>query len=90
MERPASARPDEIEAMLDAVPDLRPALANYDDAGLADLLSDFDITATYDKANRRLKLGATLTPELVAAQEAKRPPDGRPQSRISSNSGGGV
>lgn len=60
-----------------------PALASYDEAELANLLSDFDITATYDKANRRLKLGATLTPELVAAQEAKRPPERRPRSRIS-------
>jgi hypothetical protein len=89
VERPAGARPDEIEAMLDAVPDLRSALANYDEAELADLLSDFDVIATYDKAERRLKLGATLTPELVAAQEAKRPPRGRPQSRMSSIAGAG-
>lgn len=87
VERPAGARPDEIEAMLDAVPALRPALGNYEEAELADLLTDFDVTATYDKAQRRLKLGATLTPELVAAQETKRPPGGRPQSRISSIAG---
>ena len=89
-ERPASARPEEIEAMLDAVPDLRPALATYSETELADLLNDFDVTATYDKAEcRRLKLGATLTPELVAAQETKRPPGGRPRSRISSIAGAG-
>jgi hypothetical protein len=46
--------------------------------------------ATYDKANRRLKFGATLTPELVVAQEAKRPPDGRQRSRISSIAGAGL
>jgi hypothetical protein len=70
-------------------PDLRAALANCAEAELADLLIDFDVTATYDKTNRRLKLGATLTPELVAAQEAKRPPGGRPRSRISSIAGAG-
>ena len=76
-------------AMLDAVPDLRPALASCDEAELADLLTNFDVTASYDKTNRHFKLGATLTPELVAAQEAKRPPGGRPRSRISSIAGAG-
>jgi hypothetical protein len=75
--------------MLNAVPDLRPALTGYGEAELANLFDDFDVAATYDKADRRLKLAATITPELVAAQEAKGPPQGRPRSRILSIAGAG-
>ena len=75
--RPVGARPAEIEAMLDAVPDLRPTLASADPAELADLFETFDVTVTYDKPNRRGQLAATITPELVPGQEQTPPPRGR-------------
>jgi hypothetical protein len=49
--RPVGARPDEIEAMLDAVPDLRPALASADPERQADIFERFDVMAVYDKPN---------------------------------------
>jgi hypothetical protein len=51
--------------MLDAIPDLRYALANADPAELADICDAFQITAVYDKANRTVELSATITPELL-------------------------
>jgi hypothetical protein len=75
--------------MLDAVPDLRPALATYDPNELADLFAAFDVCATYDKAVRSLKLSATLAPQLATTQEATGPPNERPRSRISSIAGAG-
>jgi hypothetical protein len=58
--RPAGHHPDEILAMLDAVPDLRPSLRNATEQELADLLAAFDVTISYDKPNRRLTLTATI------------------------------
>jgi hypothetical protein len=74
-QRPSGAGPDEIEAMLDAVPDLRPALATASPQELVNLFDAFDVTADYDKANQRLRLAATVMPELIPVEERKpRPP----------------
>jgi site-specific DNA recombinase len=59
----------EIEAALSAVPDLRDTLRSATADELAEILDAFDVTATYDKPNRALKLAATL--------KAHRPPQGR-------------
>jgi len=69
--RPQGIRPDEIEAMLDAVPDLRDELRKATPEELADLLDAFDVTTTYDKAEHQLHLAATVPGELVS--ETKNP-----------------
>lgn len=58
--------------MLAAVPDFRPTLKTASFEELADLLEAFDVTAVYDKAERTLVLGATVTPELVPDNEQPR------------------
>jgi site-specific DNA recombinase len=75
--RPVGARPDEIEAMLDAVPDLRPALASADPEKQADIFERFDVMAVYDKPKRRLQLAATVAAELAPTPETPPPPRGR-------------
>ena len=54
--------------MLRAIPDLRDALKSATADELAETLETFEITATYDKPSRALKLAATLN--------AHRPPNG--------------
>ena len=76
---PAEPRPDAIEALLDAVPDLSAALRDYSDAELAELFNDFDIEITYNKHERSLQIAATL-----ALDPAPKPP--RPPTRRSRNS----
>jgi hypothetical protein len=75
--RPTGARPEEIEAMLDAVPDLRSALPDYNPEDLAELFDALQVEVTYDKPKRALEVAATLTPELVLPNETERPPQGR-------------
>ncbi len=58
--------------MLAAVPDLRPSLETAGLEELADLLDAFDVTAVYDKSDRTLELGATVTPEVVPENEKPR------------------
>jgi hypothetical protein len=76
-QEPDGPHPDEIVAMLDAVPDLRPELVAASDERLADILDAFDVSATYNKAERWIKLTATITAELVPSPERNRPPQGR-------------
>jgi hypothetical protein len=64
-QRPAGHHPDEIAAMLDAVPDLRKALKTATDEQLADIFRAFDVMIDYDKTSQRLNLAATITPELL-------------------------
>jgi hypothetical protein len=78
VERPAGHHPDEILAMLDAVPDLRPSLHNATEQELADLLAAFDVTIGYGKPNRRLTLTATIGPGLMPTPEND---DDRPEGR---------
>jgi len=68
-QRPNGSHPDEIVAMLDAIPDMRHALAGADPSELAEIFRAFDVSATYNKDTRRLELAATITPQLVAAHE---------------------
>jgi hypothetical protein len=63
--RPAGHDPDEVLAMLDAVPDLRPALATATEEKLAAIFQAFDVEITYDRDQQTLKLAATITPELI-------------------------
>ena len=62
--------------MLDAVPDVRPAL-NASDEELAEIFRAFDLTITYDKHEQPLHLGATITPDSARPPpQRKRPPRG--------------
>lgn len=72
--RPAGPSPDDIEALLDSVPDLRPVMEEAPPEELAELFAAFDLTATYDKEQRALRLAATLSPALVPTLERPRPP----------------
>jgi hypothetical protein len=74
-------REPEIVAMLDAVPDLRPALNGASEEELVEIFRAFDLTITYDKDEQRLHLAATITPELLPVlcpNESDRP-EGRSQ-----------
>lgn len=55
--RPAGHHPDEIAAMLDAVPDLRKALKTASGEQLADIFSAVE-TVSYDKASQQLAPGS--------------------------------
>lgn len=65
--RPDGAHPDEIGAMLDAIPDMRDALNEADESELIEMFDAFDVCATYTKSTRRLELAASVTPELIAS-----------------------
>jgi site-specific DNA recombinase len=73
--RPAGHHPDEIVAMLDAVPDLRKTIATATEEELAEIFRAFDVEITYDKNLQVLNLAATITPELLPdpANENDRP-----------------
>jgi site-specific DNA recombinase len=78
--RPAGHHPDEIAAMLDAVPDLRPTLTTATAEELAEIFRAFDVRITYDKTRQVLDLAATIVPGLLpdSANESDRP-EGRSQ-----------
>ena len=78
--RSNAPQPQEIEALLASIPDLRPALARYGPAELADLFDAFDVTVTYDKPSHSLELAATITADLVPAPERLQPPRRRSQN----------
>jgi hypothetical protein len=59
--------------MLNAVPDLRKALAGATPEELAELMEAFDVTARYNHLAKTLELSVALAPELA---ETKRPPGG--------------
>jgi hypothetical protein len=63
----ARHHPDEIIAMLDAVPDLRESLKTATPEKLSAIFRAFDVTVTYDKANQFLDLDAAILPELLPA-----------------------
>src|ERR1035437_943294 len=77
--RPAGHDPDEILAILDAVPDLRKVLNLASAEQLARIFRAFDVTITYDKPNRRLNLAATITPELIPEPELSPKPEKIPK-----------
>jgi hypothetical protein len=72
--RPTVPTAQEIEALLDAVPDLRPVMQEAPPAELSELFAAFGLTATYDKSHSALRLAATLSPDLVPPLERPRPP----------------
>ncbi len=74
--KPVGIRPDEIEAMLQAIPDLRPTLRSADAAELAEICEVFQITAVYDKAERTIELSATILPELLPKDQTPTYTDG--------------
>ena len=86
--RSNAPQPHEIEALLASVPDLRPALARYGPAELADLFDAFDVTVTYDKPSHSLELAATVTADLVPAPERLQPPRRRSQNCDIAGAGG--
>jgi site-specific DNA recombinase len=71
-QRPAGHHPDEIAAMLDAMPDLRGSLKTASDEQLEDIFGAFDVTVSYDKASQKLELGATIAPELLPENDRDR------------------
>jgi site-specific DNA recombinase len=87
VKRPGGAHPDEIVAMLDAIPDMRDELARAEPTVLAEIFDAFDVTATYDKLNRRLDLAATLTSELVAEHKKNDRPSGRSRNSVIAGAG---
>ncbi|RDI75451.1 hypothetical protein Gocc_1249 [Gaiella occulta] len=72
--RPTAPTAQEIEALLDSVPGLRAAMRQAPPDELSELFAAFDLTATYDKDQRALRLAATLSPDLVPPSERPRPP----------------
>jgi hypothetical protein len=72
-QRPMGATPEEVEALLAAVPDLRPALEAATHEELAAIFETFDLTARYNHLTKTLELNVVLAPELL---ETKRPPGG--------------
>jgi hypothetical protein len=69
VERPAGHRPDDILALLDTLPDLRPALKNATEDEFADIFDAFDASITYDK------------PLVLAAARARSHDPPRPRPR---------
>jgi hypothetical protein len=84
--RPAGHHPDEIVAMLDAVPDLRPTIEKATDEELAEIFKAFDVRITYDKNRQTLDFAATITSELMPDENDR--PEGR--SRVSDIAGAGL
>ena len=77
--QPEEPRPEEIEALLASIPDLREALTQADGEELIELLDAFDVAVSYDKPGRTLELSALLASDFISSPNAKRPPGGRSQ-----------
>lgn len=85
--RPTGIRPDEIETMLQAIPDMRPTLQSADAVELAEICEAFRITVIYDKPNHTIELSATILPELLPKDQTRRTPKARRGIRIYSGGG---
>jgi hypothetical protein len=70
--RPVGHHPDEIVAMLDAVPDLRPTIEKATDEELAEIFKAFDVRIAYDKNRQVLDFAATITSELMPNERRSR------------------
>jgi len=68
-QRPTDTHPDEILAMLDAIPDLRPMLGEAAPSELADIYAAFQIGAIYDKPRKTLEISAVVRPDLLTKDE---------------------
>jgi site-specific DNA recombinase len=62
---PTEPRPEEIEALLDSIPDLTSVMQQGTPDELRELFAAFDLTATNNQQGRSLQLTATLSPALV-------------------------
>jgi hypothetical protein len=70
---PDRAAPSDIEATLEAIPDLRGALAAASPEELAEIFDAFEIKAFYDKRDHSLAIEATVIPELWAEDDSPEP-----------------
>ena len=86
-QRPEGPSPEEIEAMLSAIPDLSKALAGAESEELIELLDAFDVEISYDKPSSKLELSAALSSDLIPASGAEKAPAER--SRNSGIAGAG-
>jgi site-specific DNA recombinase len=75
--RPAGPTADEIEALLNSIPDLRSVMRQAPPDELTELFAAFDLIATYDKEQRALRLAATLSPRTHPRLTKTRPPKRR-------------
>jgi site-specific DNA recombinase len=66
---PTAPKPEAIENLLAAIPDLRPLMQKATPEDLRELLSAFDFGVIYDKELRVLRLSAVLTDNLVQQVE---------------------
>lgn len=66
--RPEGAHPEDVAAMVDAIPDMRQALKDADEDELMEIFDAFDVTATYSKDTRHLELSATVAPQLIGEE----------------------
>jgi hypothetical protein len=78
--QPEEPRPEEIEALLAGIPDLREALTQADGEELIELLDAFDVAVSYDKPGGALELSALLASDFVSSANAGRPPGRRSQN----------
>lgn len=69
---PGSARQEDIEAILTAIPDLRGRLNVTDPEGLVAIFKAFDIGVVYDKPNQTIALAATIRSDLRFDKENPR------------------
>ncbi|MBS1882045.1 MAG: hypothetical protein JSS97_03710 [Actinobacteria bacterium] len=81
--------PEEIETMLEKVPDLRVAMRDAGGEDLIELLDVFDVTVSYDKPGRRLNLSASIESDLLAGCEPGMPAAGGARSQGSDIAGAG-
>ena len=72
--------------MLATVPDLRSAPASADPEKQADISERLDVTATYDKPNRRLQLAATISAGASLSSGALRGREGEKERLEAENS----
>ena len=88
-QRPAGHRPDEILAMLDAMPDLRETIKNASDSELGEIFRAFDVSVVYDKTRQELHLAATVAPELLPELPENERDRSEERSRVAGVAGAG-
>ena len=62
---PEGPSPEQIKAMMEAVPDLSEALKQADGEELIELLDAFDVDVSYDKPTGKLELSAAITSHFI-------------------------
>jgi hypothetical protein len=72
-QRPIGVSAEEVEDMLNGIPDLRQAMGAATPDELAEFLEAFDVTARYNHLTKALDLTVVLSPELA---DTERPPEG--------------